>query len=151
MSTTTAAPLQRGLFIAGEVQPPSDTTLAITNPGTGEVVGHATRADAAAVDEAVRAAHAAFGPWSALSYSERGEVLHACAEAFAAHETAYTRFLQLYRSADWDAAEGALAECENLGVAGLKKLYHVYRERIDEWRKAPPPADWDGTFTATSK
>jgi acyl-CoA reductase-like NAD-dependent aldehyde dehydrogenase len=84
MSTTIAAPLQRGLFIAGEVRPLSDTTLQITNPGTGEVIGYATRADAAAVDEAVRAAHAAFGAWSALSYSERGEVLHACAEAFAA-------------------------------------------------------------------
>jgi acyl-CoA reductase-like NAD-dependent aldehyde dehydrogenase len=85
MSTTTAAALQRGLFIAGEAQPVSDTTLQITNPGTGELLGHVTRADAAAVDEAVRAAHGAFGAWAARSYSERGEVLHACAEAFAAH------------------------------------------------------------------
>ena len=85
MSTTTAPGLQRGLFIAGEAQPVSDTTLQIINPGTGELVGHATRADAAAVDEAVRAAHGAFGSWSARSYAERGEVLHACAEAFAAH------------------------------------------------------------------
>jgi acyl-CoA reductase-like NAD-dependent aldehyde dehydrogenase len=85
MSTTTAPPLQRGLFIAGEARPLSDATLTITNPGTGELVGYATRADATAADEAVRAAHAAFEVWSARSYSERGEVLHACAEAFAAH------------------------------------------------------------------
>jgi len=35
--------------------------------------------------DAVSAARKAFGGWSALSYSERGEVLHACAEALAAH------------------------------------------------------------------
>jgi acyl-CoA reductase-like NAD-dependent aldehyde dehydrogenase len=85
MSTATAPTLQRGLFIAGESRPPAGATLAITNPGTGELVGHATRADAAAVDEAVRAAHAAFGPWAALRYTDRGEILHACAAAFAAH------------------------------------------------------------------
>jgi acyl-CoA reductase-like NAD-dependent aldehyde dehydrogenase len=85
MSTTTSPTLQRGLFIAGATLPLAEATLAVTNPGTGELVGHATRADAAAADEAVQAAHAAFGGWSALSYSERGEVLHACAEALAAH------------------------------------------------------------------
>jgi adenylate cyclase len=63
----------------------------------------------------------------------------------------HMHFLQLYRKADWDAAEAALAQCENFGIAGLTKLYHLYRERIDEWRRNPPPADWDGTFTATSK
>jgi adenylate cyclase len=63
----------------------------------------------------------------------------------------HMQFLQLYRKADWDAAEAALAQCENFGIAGLTKLYHLYRERIDEWRRNPPPADWDGTFTATSK
>jgi adenylate cyclase len=36
-------------------------------------------------------------------------------------------------------------------VARLAALYGVYRERIAEWRANPPPADWDGTFTATSK
>ena len=85
MSTTTAPALQRGLFIAGETRPLADATLEITNPATGELVGHATRADPAGVDEAVRAAQDAFAEWSARSYSERGEVLHAGAEAFAAH------------------------------------------------------------------
>jgi acyl-CoA reductase-like NAD-dependent aldehyde dehydrogenase len=85
MSATTTRPLERGLFIAGEAQPLSGARLQITNPGTGELVGHARRADAAAVAEAVRAAHAAFGAWSALSYGERGEIVHACAEALAAH------------------------------------------------------------------
>ncbi len=85
MSTASAAALRRGLFIAGESRPLSGATLEITNPGTGELVGHATRASVADVDTAVGAAHAAFGAWTALSYSERGEILHACAAAFSAH------------------------------------------------------------------
>jgi acyl-CoA reductase-like NAD-dependent aldehyde dehydrogenase len=60
-------------------------TLAIHNPGTGELIGHVPVADAAAVDEAVRTAHAALPEWSARSYAERGRMLHACAEAFLAH------------------------------------------------------------------
>jgi adenylate cyclase len=59
--------------------------------------------------------------------------------------------LDTYRSRNWDGAEAAISECEALGVTGLSSLYHVYRNRIAEWRQAPPPDDWDGTFTATSK
>jgi adenylate cyclase len=73
------------------------------------------------------------------------------AEAHGELDKTHTRFLHLYRRAEWDAAESALADCEKFDIAGLQKLYHVYRERIEEWRRSPPPADWDGTFTATSK
>jgi adenylate cyclase len=59
--------------------------------------------------------------------------------------------LAAYRAQKWDEAETAIGQCEAFGIAGLAALYHVYRGRIAEWRKAPPPADWDGTFTATSK
>jgi adenylate cyclase len=59
--------------------------------------------------------------------------------------------LDKYRGRDWDGAEAAISECEALGVAGLARLYAVYRDRIAEWRESPPPPDWDGTFTATSK
>ena len=33
----------------------------------------------------------------------------------------------------------------------LDELYDLYRERIDEYRKTPPPPDWDGVFVATTK
>ncbi|MEX0852775.1 MAG: adenylate/guanylate cyclase domain-containing protein [Bauldia sp.] len=59
--------------------------------------------------------------------------------------------LKAYRGRDWDGAEAAIAKCEDLGVVGLAALYALYRGRIAEWRQSPPPADWDGTFTATSK
>jgi adenylate cyclase len=31
------------------------------------------------------------------------------------------------------------------------KLYEVYLDRIAHFREIPPPADWDGVFTFTSK
>jgi adenylate cyclase len=59
--------------------------------------------------------------------------------------------LAAYRGQDWNGAEAAIERCLALGIAGLSSLYHVYRERIAAWRVEPPPPDWDGTFTATSK
>jgi adenylate cyclase len=59
--------------------------------------------------------------------------------------------LASYRAQQWDAAEAGIAECEGFGIQGLSALYAVYRHRIAEWRVNPPPAGWDGTFTATSK
>jgi acyl-CoA reductase-like NAD-dependent aldehyde dehydrogenase len=85
MSATTATTLQRGIFLDGVVQPIEGDTLSITDPGTGELVGDVTRATADAVDAAVRSAHEASVCWSRRSYTDRGKVLHACAEAFEAH------------------------------------------------------------------
>jgi adenylate cyclase len=63
----------------------------------------------------------------------------------------HTAMLQAYRGRDWDGAERAIAVCQDLGVVGLADLYRLYRQRIEEWRLNPPPRDWDGTYTATSK
>jgi acyl-CoA reductase-like NAD-dependent aldehyde dehydrogenase len=93
MSTTESPVRERGVFIGGEPQPISGATLEIRNPGTGEPVGRVTRADAALVDAAVRRAHDAFAAWARLGYSDRGAILHACAEAFAAHVDELTPIL----------------------------------------------------------
>ncbi|MEX0696486.1 MAG: adenylate/guanylate cyclase domain-containing protein [Dongiaceae bacterium] len=90
----------------------------------------------------------------------RGQPLHiyTAFEAFgldgdihAALQPRHATMLDRYRGRDWDGAEQAIAECEALGVGGLSGLYAIYRGRIAEWRETPPPPDWDGTFTATSK
>jgi succinate-semialdehyde dehydrogenase/glutarate-semialdehyde dehydrogenase len=83
--SVTAQSLRRGAFIDGELQPIATDTLEIRNPGTGELVGHATAGDAATVDAAVRAAHAAFGAWSRRGIAERGALLVRAAHAFEAH------------------------------------------------------------------
>jgi adenylate cyclase len=59
--------------------------------------------------------------------------------------------LTVYRGQEWDMAEAAIDRCQAVGIAGLDALYNTYRERIGEYRENPPPADWDGAFTATSK
>jgi acyl-CoA reductase-like NAD-dependent aldehyde dehydrogenase len=77
----TATALERGVFLDGAVQPIAGETLTITNPGTGEPVGRVTKADAAAVDAAVRSARAAFADWSRRGYADRGAILRAGSEA----------------------------------------------------------------------
>jgi adenylate cyclase len=67
------------------------------------------------------------------------------------HAERHAAMLQAYRGTDWDGAEAAIADCEALDIEGLAALYALYRGRIAEWRQNPPPPDWDGTFTATSK
>jgi acyl-CoA reductase-like NAD-dependent aldehyde dehydrogenase len=85
MTVATRPALERGIFLDGAVQSLDGDTLTITNPGTGELVGRASAASAEEADAAVRSAHAALRDWSRLGYSERGRVLHACAEAFESH------------------------------------------------------------------
>src|SRR3954451_11099420 len=62
----------------------------IINPGTGELVAQVPAGDP---DEAVRRARAAFPEWARLSYTDRGKVLRACAEAFEAHVKELTPIL----------------------------------------------------------
>jgi adenylate cyclase len=84
--------------------------------------------------------------------------IYTAATALGLADDAYTvlaekhdAMLDAYRGRDWDGAEAAIGVCEGLGINGLSTLYAVYRGRIAEWRESPPPPDWDGTFTATSK
>jgi len=60
--------------------------------------------------------------------------------------------LSRYRGRDFDAAEKVLETCRDLGHAfGLDVLYNLYAERIAHFKEAPPPEDWTGVYTATSK
>jgi adenylate cyclase len=63
----------------------------------------------------------------------------------------HAAMLEAYRGRDWDRADAQIGVCEGFKVDGLAALYATYRGRIAEWREEPPPPDWDGTFTATSK
>jgi adenylate cyclase len=63
----------------------------------------------------------------------------------------YRRMLEAYRSQDWDGAEAAIAECRALGVGSLETLLTLYLTRALTFREIPPPDDWDGADTATSK
>jgi len=61
-------------------------------------------------------------------------------------------FLAAYRAQDWPAARAALDAAAPAGQAwSLSALYELYGARIDEYEAAPPGADWDGVFIATTK
>ncbi len=63
--------------------------------------------------------------------------------------TSYKQALRAYRQQDWDKAE---VDFFNLGQSYPDcQLYQEYLNRISAYRKDPPPADWDGVFTHTSK
>ncbi len=53
-----------------------------------------------------------------------------------------------YRNKEFKQAEEIL-----LGLKKLeeRKLYELYLERIDHFKETPPPEDWDGSFTFTTK
>ncbi|MGR3290640.1 MAG: aldehyde dehydrogenase family protein, partial [Paracoccaceae bacterium] len=77
-----------GLFINGESRAASGgETYDIFNPARpDELVGHAASATANDVDEAVRAAHAAFPNWAGKSYAERAALLNEIADVLVADE-----------------------------------------------------------------
>ena len=68
-------------------------------------------------------------------------------QTLAAHHGA---MLASYRQRDWEAARDALNACRPIGPS-LAGLYDVYEQRIAQYVSVPPPADWDGVFTAETK
>jgi 1-pyrroline dehydrogenase len=69
-------------FIGGTWKAARDeATDDIIDPATGEVITTAPASGAADVDDAVKAARAAFGDWSDRTPRQRSEVLHAVADA----------------------------------------------------------------------
>ncbi len=69
---------------------------------------------------------------------------------FKVHKVLHDRMLAAYRSQRWDDARALLAECRKMPLP-LEKLYGLYEDRLSIYAASAPPADWDGTFTATSK
>lgn len=61
----------------------------------------------------------------------------------------WNQVLEDYRLQRWDAAEQALQDLISNYVE--RPVYIAYQSRIQEFRQAPPPADWDGVYTHTSK
>lgn len=71
--------------------------------------------------------------------------------AFQAHKAKHGEVLAAYRAQQWDKAEALLAEVRKMDESDMGGFYDLIQERIDEFRKNPPGANWDGVFRATSK
>jgi len=83
-------------------------------------------------------------------FTLRGDSRQSREPAFQEQAKIHDRMLAAYRGRKWDEASALLAECRKSGLP-LDKLYDLYEGRIAEFQLHPPAADWDGTFTATSK
>jgi adenylate cyclase len=62
---------------------------------------------------------------------------------------AFERGLAAYRKHDWDAAEAAFME--GLYAVPSDPPSRVFLERIERFRKSPPPQEWNGVWIATHK
>src|SRR5437773_9475832 len=75
-------------YINGQwVKSSSGEMFPVYDPSTEEVIAHVAAATVADVDDAVKAARAAFdsGPWQETSAAERGRLLHRLAEKIRAN------------------------------------------------------------------
>jgi adenylate cyclase len=64
----------------------------------------------------------------------------------------HAEMLTRYRGRDFEGAEKFLDLCKSLGRCfGLDSFYDLYRDRIAVFKETPPPPDWTGVYTATSK
>ena len=57
--------------------------------------------------------------------------------------------LKHYRARHWDEAEREIFALSSIDKD--RKIYQIYLDRIMAYRNNPPPEDWDGSFTHTSK
>jgi adenylate cyclase len=63
----------------------------------------------------------------------------------------HNAMLDALRCKEFERAEGLIGECRALGIASLESYYRTYLARIEQYREEPPPADWDGAYTAETK
>jgi adenylate cyclase len=62
------------------------------------------------------------------------------------------RMLGYYREQDWTQALATIELCRKAAERfGIGALYDTYAERIEAFRRHPPPPDWNGVYEAESK
>ena len=66
-------------------------------------------------------------------------------------EKKHTNVLNHYFNQNWKDAIEEMTQAKTLCKNLMKDYYEMMTERINEYKKHPPPKDWDGVFVATSK
>jgi adenylate cyclase len=63
-----------------------------------------------------------------------------------------TKMLRYYREQNWTQALDTIEPCRKAAEGfGVGALYHMYSERIEAFRRNPPPSNWNGVYEAESK
>lgn len=129
-----------GLYIDGAPRPAQGArTYDIHNPARpDELVGQAASASADDVDAAVRAAHAAFPAWSALTYAERAAYLMTIADELVADEADVAYRSRLFCREHGKIIKETLLEMTRLGDRFRLSASFADRLATDEVLSGPP-------------
>ncbi|MEO0654080.1 MAG: aldehyde dehydrogenase family protein [Pseudomonadota bacterium] len=129
-----------GIYVDGAARPASDNAVYdIFNPARpSELVGHAAAATERDVDDAVRAAHAAFGDWAKLSLGERATLLRQVADRLAADEVDIKFRSRLFTREHGKIARETLMEMSRLGDRFRQAADYGDRMAIEEEIAGPP-------------
>jgi adenylate cyclase len=73
------------------------------------------------------------------------------AEAWRSAKEHHELMLQYYREQNWDKAIAMCQELTGEFYGNMDHYYEIWIERIADMRTRDLPADWDGTYRATSK
>ncbi len=116
--------------------------------GVGILVGEATQADCPDIAFMLIDKVRVKGKAQPVAIYQPLGLAAGLAPAVRERAAAFEAALADYHARRWDAAEAKLSA---LNASQPGKLYAVYLERIAHFRGEPPPADWDGAFTYTTK
>ena len=129
------------MLIGGDARPSSSGAwIESDNPFTGKPWAQIPRGTSEDAEAAVMAAHDAFtnGPWSRISPSDRGLLLHKLAELMAAHAE---------ELADLEVSDTGKLKAEMLGnLRYLPRWYQYYGGLADKVEGAVTPIDKPGMF-----
>ncbi|MEM6585937.1 MAG: aldehyde dehydrogenase family protein [Pseudomonadota bacterium] len=105
----------------------SDARVNVVNPSDGSVLGAFGDASAEDVDRAVAAARKAFeeGPWGTMKPGERAALIHACADAMAAHHEELAQLESLDTGKPINSARG-----EIFAAIGAIRYYAGWADKI---------------------
>lgn len=85
------------------------STVPVTNPATGEIVGHVPQCGRAETEDAIAAAREAFADWAARPAKERGRILLKLADMMRAHQEELAQLLTLEQGKSLAEARGEIA------------------------------------------
>jgi adenylate cyclase len=68
-----------------------------------------------------------------------------------AYSRTHKDFLSYYRAKKWSKCEEYYKTLETAFDGEMKDYYDMMMERIEEYKKTPPPQNWDGVFRTNTK
>ena len=122
------------IYIGGDRRPASDGgTYDLYNPARpSELVGHAAAATREDIDDAVRAAHAAFPAWAEMGYQARIDLMRQVAEMLGSDEEDIKYRSRLFTREHGKIARETLMEMSRLGDRFRQAAVFGERIMVDE-------------------